>query len=189
MLQKAKKKTLDKGLEITWVEQDCSRLSLDLKSPFIYMTGNSFQHFLANNSQRMLLKAVYQHLTPGGIFIFGTRFPSLIELLSSDGKVEYEGSSYDALNRRVDSYSFEEYDPITQIQHCTSVRRINDSTGPIEEKESISLRYVFPQEMKQLLEASGFKIVRVYGSWNKEELSTKSGEMICICERPLSANK
>lgn len=160
MLQKAKKKTLDKGLEITWVEQDCSRLSLDLKSPIIYMTGNSFQHFLTNNSQRMLLKAVYQHLTPRGIFIFGTRFPSLIELLFSDGKVEYEGSSYDALNRRVDSYSFEEYDPITQIQHFTSVRRINDSTGPIEEKESISLRYVFPQEMKQLLEASGFKILR-----------------------------
>jgi hypothetical protein len=52
------------------------------------MTGNSFQHFLTNDSQNKLLRSVYSHLDGEGVFIFNTRFPVLSELAVKEERQE-----------------------------------------------------------------------------------------------------
>ena len=44
------------------------------------MTGNSFQHFLTNESQDALFASVKRHLNPKGELVFDTRNPILHEL-------------------------------------------------------------------------------------------------------------
>lgn len=179
MLSLAKEKTADTQLAIEWVQQDCTQLALDLEAPFIYMTGNSFQHFLTNESQNRLLQSVWTHLEPDGVFIFNTRFPVLDELAQVDTSTR---TYTDKRDRKIMDTTIETYHALTQILHCSSTRQILD--GPdagTSERDSISLRYVFPLEMERLLTATGFTILESYSSWDKTPLSASSSEMIYVC--------
>jgi SAM-dependent methyltransferase len=182
MLDRAKQKSEKKRLNITWLHQDCSNFSLDFKSPLMYMTGNSFQHFLTNESQDKLLRSIYNHLDTDGIFIFGTRFPISTELITTQTP---ETIYYDKLNRKVSEYFIEKYDSLEQILYSTSVRKVYGQDNEIvsEETDRISLRYVFPKEMDRLLEQNGYRVIEKYGSWDKEKLTVESSEMIYVCQR------
>lgn len=182
MLERAKLKSEQKHLDITWLHQDCSDFNLEFTSPFMYMTGNSFQHFLTNESQDNLLQSIYNQLTTGGIFIFGTRFPISSDLISTETP---EKNYYDSLNRQVSEYYIEKYEPLEQILHSTSVRKIYNSNNEIiqEESDSILLRYVFPKEMDRILLKNGFKVINKYGTWDKGKLTDESSEMIYVCQK------
>lgn len=182
MLDRAKEKTKNVNLPIQWELQDCTQLSLNTVASLIYMTGNSFQHFLTNDSQNKLLKAVNRHLVDAGVFIFNTRFPILSELAIID---KTKQTYFDKRNRKVNEYEVDSYNPLTQILHSTSTREIFDDKGEVIsiEKDSISLRYVFPLEMKRLLEQNGFITVNVFSSWGKAPLNNDSSEMIYVCKK------
>lgn len=180
MLNHAKGKVANTGLSVEWILQDCTKLSLASKANLIYMTGNSFQHFLTNESQNQLLKSIAQHLESKGVFIFNTRFPILSELAEVDKSTRVYT---DKRKRKVREHTEEIYDALTQILLCTSVREILDgSEKETIEKDHISLRYVFPVEMERLLTQNGFTILERYGSWKKEPLKNDSSEMIYVCQ-------
>jgi len=183
MLQKAREKTRGRDLPVKWVKQDCSRLHLDLKSPFIFMTGNAFQHFLTNESQDQLLKSVYEHLSDYGTFIFNTRFPSRKELLQPEEESPWF-SYADPRGSRVSVSTICRYDPLTQLQHYTVIRRWEKASGEqIEKRTRIMLRYTYPQEMERLLTGSGFDILETYGSWDGSPLTGRSSAMIYVCRK------
>ncbi|WP_449537653.1 class I SAM-dependent methyltransferase [Ferdinandcohnia sp. Marseille-Q9671] len=184
MLSQAKRKTENTNLQIKWIEQDCTDLQLGVKSPLIYIVGNSIQHFLTNDAQDQLLSSVHSHLETGGIFIFGTRFPSADELLQPSTE-EYWKSYTDEIGRNVDVYTTSTYDSIRQIQHYITSRREKDHTGQVinETKTSITLRYVFPQEMERLLNTHGFEIIGRYKDWKGSPLIQDSQQMVYVCKK------
>ncbi|MBY0122760.1 class I SAM-dependent methyltransferase [Bacillus sp. S/N-304-OC-R1] len=180
MLSLAKEKAENEDLPIEFHLRDCTTLSLPTKSSFIYMTGNSFQHFLTNEQQDALFQAVRHHLNNRGLFIFDTRNPLLHELAVVD---KYEQKYIDKKGDRVIEYHSEEYDSLTQMQHCMTKRHIYRKEELIAiEQDGISLRFTFPLEMKRLLHSYGFKILQVYGDWDKNELTAQSVQMIYICQ-------
>jgi len=182
MLNRAKEKTINMNLPIQWELQDCTELSLNTVGSLIYMTGNSFQHFLTNDSQNRLFKSVNTHLVDGGVFIFNTRFPILNELATID---ESKHTYFDKRNRKVTECEVDTYNPLTQILHSTSTREFYNHDDEVIsiEKDSISLRYVFPLEMERLIEQNGFSILNVYSSWEKDSLKKDSSEMIYVCKK------
>ncbi|PYZ96422.1 SAM-dependent methyltransferase [Alteribacter lacisalsi] len=173
MLERAKQKTAGTLLPVIWSLQDCSNFTVDTVSPFICMTGNSFQHFLTNEAQDRLLRSVHRALADGGVFIFGTRFP-VHEDLAPEQTEEYEEEE----GRRV-RYE-ERYDAGRQLLHCRTIRTDEDSRA---QEEDIMLRYTYPQEMERLLSGHGFKIEHRYGTWEKEPLDADSKEMIYVCRK------
>ncbi|WLR42175.1 class I SAM-dependent methyltransferase [Bacillus carboniphilus] len=179
MLGFANQKAKKANLSIQWIEQDCTKLHLKLKSPLIYMVGNSFQHFLTNQAQNELLTSVRKHLASGGVFIFGTRFPNAEELLPSSNKEEYWRSYIDSKTKqKVEVYTTDSYDPLTQIQTCEEKHK-NDRG--FQRTKAIRLRYVFPQEMERTLKHNGFNILHCYGDWDKRPLEKESHNMIYVC--------
>ncbi|SHJ72306.1 Methyltransferase domain-containing protein [Clostridium amylolyticum] len=183
MLKKAEEKAKGRNLYVQWILQDCTELNLNIKSTFIYMVGNSFQHFLTNESQDKLFESVSNYLDINGIFIFDTRFPSLEELLQPE-KEEYWKSYIDEKNRKVDLYTLSSYDALNQIQHYKTIRIYNEDTFKEKSQETnISLRYVYPQEMRRVLQQYGFEILNIYGYWDKRELTPKSSSMIVVCKK------
>lgn len=184
MLTQAKRKTENRNLNIEWIEQDCTKLQLGVKSPLIFIVGNSFQHFLTNEEQDQLLSSVQNHLDNDGIFVFDTRFPSPDELLQPPTE-EYWRSYEDEAGKKVDVYTISSYDTIQQVQHYITIRKQKDDNDQVidEKKTNIKLRYVYPQEMDRLLKGNGFETLAVYKDWNETPLTQDSHQMIYVCRR------
>ncbi|MFE7062521.1 class I SAM-dependent methyltransferase [Sutcliffiella sp. NPDC057660] len=179
MLDEAKRKAAELLIPIQWEEQDCTDFQLEAKSNLIFTVGNSFQHFLTNEAQDMLLKSVGKHLEMGGIFIFGTRFPSSEELLQPSTEEYWRSYKDGDTQQKVDVYTISEYDPIEQLQHYTTIRRMKES----EASTRITLRYTYPKEMERLLTKHGFKILHVFQDLKETPLSKDAYQMVCICEK------
>ena len=179
MLSRAKQKAAHEQLNIIFEHQDCTELDLAYKSPLIFMTGNSFQHFLTNESQDALLHSVNRHLLPNGQFIFDTRNPNIAELSAVE---EFEESYVNNENQTVFEKHFEEYNHDTQILYCETRTDIIENEQLIHTaKDSISLRYVFPMELHRLLDSHGFELINLYGSWKKDTFVRDSISMIVHC--------
>ncbi|MDG5472448.1 class I SAM-dependent methyltransferase [Jeotgalibacillus sp. ET6] len=183
MLNEAEKKSAVAGLNIDWIEQDCTKLNLNFRSHLVYSVGNSFQHFLTNEAQDGLLSSVNEHLETDGIFIFGTRFPSAEELLQPS--TEEYWRTYTDRDFKVDVSTLSHYDALNQIQHYTTIRKFKNSHGELvdEKRTKISLRYVFPKEMERILYANGFDIAAVYEDWNDTPVTDDSMEMVYVCRK------
>jgi SAM-dependent methyltransferase len=179
MLKLAKQKAKEEQVKIHFEQQDCTKLNLLTKASLIYMTGNSFQHFLTNESQNELFQSVKNHLQPNGEFIFDTRNPILNELaIVEETEERYTNSN----NQLVIEKSSEAYHHPTQTLHCTTTYEVSKEGQLVEtKKDSISLRYTFPMELNRLLVEHGFKLVNLYGSWKKEPFTKNSVSMIIHC--------
>lgn len=185
MLREAKKKASLQNLRIEWVEQDCTNLNLNVKGKLIFSVGNSFQHFITNEDQDEFLSSVHRHLTDDGVFIFGTRFPSIDELFQPSTEEYWKSYTDKVTNQKVDVSTISSYDPMYQIQHYTTIRKFRNTAGWIvdEIRTNISLRYVFPKEMERLLNSNGLEILNVYGDWNENTLTAESSQMVYVCKK------
>jgi 2-polyprenyl-3-methyl-5-hydroxy-6-metoxy-1,4-benzoquinol methylase len=83
MIEWASQKAAKQGVSIEWVVADARTFHLQKQFPFISLLGNAFQHFLTRADQEALLARVWEHLHPQGCFLFGTRNPSLRNLLEA----------------------------------------------------------------------------------------------------------
>lgn len=183
MLEQAAIKARKLDLDIEWLQQDCTNFQAGVLSPFIYMVGNSIQHFHTNEAQNHLLSSVQRHLHKNGIFIFDTRFPSAEELLQPTTE-EYWKSYMDG-EYEVDVYTISRYDSLKQIQHYTTIRKYKNQSGNIIEKKltNISLRYTYPLEMERLLKEHNLEIVNVYKDWKGTPLNSESDNMVYVCRK------
>jgi ubiquinone/menaquinone biosynthesis C-methylase UbiE len=179
MLAEAKRKAGEQLLPVMWEEQDCTSFQLGVKSRMIFTVGNSFQHFLTNENQDMLLKSVNSHLELGGIFIFGTRFPSSEELLQPITEEYWRSYTDRDTQQKVDVYCISEYDPIEQLQHYMTIRRMKEK----ETSTRITLRYTYPKEMERLLTKHGFKIVHLFQDWRETPLSKDAYQVVYVCKK------
>ncbi len=170
MLALAEQKAAAEGVTLQLRVQDCTKLALPTEANFIYMTGNSFQHFLTNESQDALFASVKKHLKKGGEFVFDTRNPILAELSVVDTYEETCVRNGETINVT----SVETYEPLTQILTCTS--KYTSPTRTYE--DSIKLRYTYPLELQRLLSQHGFEIVALYGSWKQADFRADSISMV-----------
>ena len=72
------------GLPVTFIESDARTFESQKRFSMIYLTGNAFQAFLEDEDQVSLLKTVYKHLKPNGIFAFETRNPMGTDLSNQE---------------------------------------------------------------------------------------------------------
>lgn len=181
MLARARQKAEALKLSIEFIQQDCTELDIPVKTSLVFMTGNSFQHFLTNEAQNALLQSVRKHLVEDGIFIFDTRNPVLQELSVID---EYEEKFVDKNGHQMIESSREVYNHLTQILDCQTNRQVyRDGTLIVEEQDGILLRYSYPQEMDRLLRENGFETVHVYGDWDENVLHARSVSMVYVVKR------
>ena len=182
MIAWAAQKAAAQSVSVEWVVADARAFQLGKQFPFIYMLGNTFQHFLTRADQEGLLARAREHLAPEGCFLFCTRNPSPRNLFEARFPEPQQFTMPDG--RQQVSTEQQEYDPITQIQHYTFYEQWLYPDGRSEEKTTCTaLRYVFPQEMEALLFYNGLQIRACYGNWQQEPLTAASRQMIYVCQR------
>lgn len=151
-----------------------------------------FQHLISVEEQKACLECTYRHLSPGGLLILDVFHPNPLRLVpNSKYMAEIEdvpetelpdGRKLRRTNRAAFFHRDQQYNDIEIVYYVTHP---NGKTQKLV--QSFPMRYFYRYEVEHLLSLCGFRVVSLYGDFDKSEFSVDSPEMIFIAEKKMSA--
>ncbi|MDK8180323.1 class I SAM-dependent methyltransferase [Paenibacillus sp. UMB4589-SE434] len=166
-----------KGLPAIFLDGDARTFKSEKRFSMIYLTGNAFQAFLSDEDQTCLLKTVYTHLKPNGIFVFETRNPLGTDLSSQEESTW--GQFIDKDGHHVKVSGTQSYDDTNHIMHWVTFR----DWGHKKSTSRIACRFTDNDTLKSMLTSNGFCIESQYSDWDKTPFSTFSSSIITVCRK------
>jgi ubiquinone/menaquinone biosynthesis C-methylase UbiE len=169
---------------------DMRSLALDDRFALVIIPFRAFLHNLTWDDQLAALRRAFEHLKPGGELAFNVFHPSLefmaantgahggiwrardTHRLAGGGFVVYSDTSrYDTVRQRVSSLiRTEEFD-----RSGTLVRT---------HMMDLELAYLYPGDIKRLLDHSGFELVRISGDFTGRAFEHDGDELVVEARRP-----
>ncbi len=148
----------------------------------------SFQLLVSVEKQKACLECIHSHLTSGGLIIlhFFHPFPPMLVhnpeyMAEIEDMPETELPDGRKLRRTSRIFAFH------RDQQCNDVEIIYYVTEPDGNMErlvhSFRMRYFYRYEVEHLLSLCGFRVVSLFGDFDKSEFSHDSPEMIFIAEK------
>lgn len=183
MLAAARRRALAAGIALELVQGDMRDFELGRQFSLIFVARNSLLHLHRLDDFAVLFSTVRRHLAPGGIFAFDIFNPDVRRLARPAGE------RYPVLrvtDERFGELSVEEtteYDPVTQVSHITWF--ISAPGRPDAWIAPLHLRSIFPEELKLLVAAQQFRLVRRDGDLMGGAFAAKSPQQVCLCQPAL----
>lgn len=164
MIDLANQKAQEASLTIPFYNDDMRNFSINKKFGFIFVPYQSFQHLFTRKDVECCLKAVRNHLLPGGAFLIQVfnPYPPILSVNKTERRKTSQESYIDKLSG--DRYYAEIqniYDVGTQIMHSTYF--YHTDSDPKEKSFKLEMRQFFPQELDTLIEYNSFEIIAKYG--------------------------
>jgi SAM-dependent methyltransferase len=179
MLEKAKAKASERGLEVEFIEADIRTLDLPEKYDLIFIPFNSIHHLYKNEDLFKAFSVVKNHLQEGGLFLLDCFNPN-IQFIVEGEKEQKEIAEYTTTDgRKVLIKQTMRYENRTQINRIEWHYFINDAFNSIQ---NLDMRLFFPQELDAYLEWNGFRIIHKFGSFEEEAFNDHSEKQIFICK-------
>jgi hypothetical protein len=150
----------------------------------IFVAFRSFQSLLTKEEQISCLECIWKHLRDNGTLIIDLFAPSH-DLLAQVQRSISLGKFYDEKNdvyitRRAE----DKYDLAKQTLHEDRFYEWTDKSGKTHHQIwSFDLSYLFRYEAELLLEKCGFRVVKVYGDFDKSPYDYYSGEQIFMARK------
>lgn len=179
MLEQAKIKASEAGLDINFIEADIRILNLQEKFDLIFIPFNSIHHLYLNEDLFKALDVVKNHLKEGGMFLFDCFNPN-IQIIVKGEKELLKVAEYTTANGR-DIL-------IKQIMHYESDTQINlikwhyYINGEFDSIQDIAMRMFFLQELDLYLKWNGFKIIHKFGNFKESAFDGNSNNQIFVCQ-------
>ena len=162
MLERAKAKASEAGLEVEFIETDIRTLDLQKKFDLIFIPFNSIHHLYQNEDLFKAFNVVKNHLKAGGLFLLDCFNPN-IQYIVEEEKEQKEIATYTTEDGRdVLIMQIMRYERKTQINRVEWHYYIN---GEFDSIQNLDMRMFFPQELDSYLEWNGFKIIHKFGSF------------------------
>ncbi|MFK7971080.1 MAG: class I SAM-dependent methyltransferase [Bacteroidia bacterium] len=178
MLEKAKFRASEEGLDIAFIEADIRNLDLPAQYDLIFIPFNSIHHLYKNEDLFQAFGAVKKHLKKGGSCIFDCFNPN-IQFIVECEKAEQQIAEYTTSDgREVLIKQTMRYESNTQINRIEWHYYIN---GEFDSSQNLDMRMFFPQELDSYLKSSGFDVIHKFGSFDEEAFSDSSGKQIFVC--------
>jgi hypothetical protein len=147
-----------------------------------------FQHLISIEEQMACLQCAHQHLVPKGLIVFDVFHPNPPRLVPNpEYTIETEdvpeielpdGRKFRRTARTTAFHRYQQYNDIEIIYYITH------PNGQMERLvQSFPMRYFYRYEIEHLLDLCGFRMVNLYGDFNKSEFTDSSPEMIFIAQR------
>ena len=166
---------------LQFVRSDMRNFTFNKKFSLIIIPFRGFQSLLTVYDQTQTILNIKNHLTKNGRFIFNAFVPNS-ESMASAHDVLYHNKDVQDIdnNRKFIIWNQSEYDQFNQIVHT---RLIVDELNTREQVvkrfyRDFSLRYGFRWELYHLLISHGFKLLNLYGDFQKSDFDDSSTEMI-----------
>lgn len=178
MLDQAKVKACEAGLEIEFIEADIRCLDLQKRYDLIFIPFNSIHHLYRNEDLFQVFRVVQNHLKKGGIFLLDCFNPN-IQLIVEGEKEQQEIAAY-ATNdgRKVMIKQTMHYESDSQINRIKWHFFIN---GEFDSIQDVAMRMFFPQELDSYLKWNGFNLIHKFGGFEEESFNDKSEKQIFVC--------
>ncbi len=157
MLEQAKIKASEVGLEINFIEADIRTLNLQEEFDFVFLPFNSIHHLYKNEDLLETLKRVKEHLNRGGLFLLDCFNPNIKYIVEGEKEQHYENS--------------------TQINRIKWLYFIN---GKFHSIQNMDMRLFFSQELDSYLEWAGFNVTHKFGSFEEEAFNDNSEKQIYV---------
>ncbi len=141
-----------------------------------------FMHLIEKEDQLTALNNVYDHLAPGGEFIFDAFVPDLNLLLSGMHNITDFDGEYEPGNRVKRTVSSEP-DLLNQTLNVTFTIEWNAGKDEFQKEWKSTMRYFFRYELEHLIERSKFPEYKIIGDFIGNELKHNSKEFILICKK------
>lgn len=186
MLAIAQRKKQAVGLSdrnVKLIKADVLKLDLGRRFDWVAIFFNTFLAFTTLAEQDQLLQVVRQHLKRTGRFWLDIFQPNLA-LLAERRSTGLDTSAFyvPRFDRTVMKTADVERDVACQVQHVTFHYHWFDAAGQEQhEKVEFPLTFIFPRELRLLLERNGFTIERLYGNYDRSPLTSESPRMIACC--------
>lgn len=179
MLEQAKAKASEAGLEIEFVEADIRALDLRKKYDFIFIPFNSIHHLYRNEDLFKAFQVVRKHLKPGGLFLLDCFNPNIQYIVEGEKEQQQIAAYTTDDGRDILIKQTMRYENKTQINRIEWHYFIN---GRFDSVQNLDMRLFFPQELDAYLEWNGFKMIHKFGSFEEEAFTDHSGKQIFVCQ-------
>jgi SAM-dependent methyltransferase len=192
MLQKCREK-LDKEPEdlqrrVKLIRGDMTDFNTGEKYALITIPFRPFQHLMTVREQKACLACIRRHFKPHGKLVFDVFHPNPARLSPNpEYTVEKEDLPETALpdgrklrrtSRTTGFHREQQYNDFELIYY------VNRPDGRTERLvDDFSMRYFFRYEMEHLLELGGFKVVELFGNFDRSAFTNDSPEMIFVTEK------
>jgi SAM-dependent methyltransferase len=163
-------------------EQGITDFRFDRPFRLIMAPFRVFMHLMSIEEQLLALQNAYDHLEPGGKFVFDAFVPRLDIIMNGiDEMKDFEEEVEPGLTVRriVSSHS----DLIRQVSHIRFRFEIEDSSGVRSQVWESDLRLFFRWELEHLMTRSPFDKWKILGDFEGNELRQGSGEFVVVGER------
>jgi SAM-dependent methyltransferase len=164
------------------LHQDARSLHFDRKFDLIIAPFRMFSHLIEPDDQLRVLNSIFDHLNPGGRFIFDLYVPDLGILQNGiKGQVDFDGEYAPGkkLRRVVSAKS----DLIRQVSSVTMKLTWDEETGERTQSWEFPMRYFFRYELEHLVHRSKLTLKHIYGDYEEHELGPESKDFVVVCAR------
>lgn len=185
--EKAEKENVRVQVRLHFVQGDMADFDLEQCFDLIFVPFSSFL-MPSVEKQMSALQCIKKHMHSGSRFALDLFVPDhqlLARAATGHGRqtLVVQGGAADGSYRTISNTS-NKYDPLTQIMKTVHVVEKIFPDGRSEKHLiDLEIRVIFPQELRLMLESSGFEVVATYGGYNKEELSANSNRMIWVAKK------
>jgi len=172
----------DRSLSL--IRADALTLGLNETFDWICIFFNTFLGFTTLENQDQLLQRIRAHLKPKGRLWLDIFYPNL-DLLSYERKSEMEPMAFYVphLDRAV-MKTVEIRRSSVQVQRIIFHYRWFDARGrEHRQRTEFDMTWLFPRELRLLLERNGLMIDRMWGNYDGSPVTTKSARIIARCCR------
>ncbi|MEM6721070.1 MAG: class I SAM-dependent methyltransferase [Bacteroidota bacterium] len=179
MLEQAKTKAVEGGLQIDFIQADMRTFDLHEKFDLIFIPFNSIHHLYTNEDIFKALSAVKNHLKEDGRFLLDCFNPN-IQFIVESQNTQKEISKYTTRDGREVVIKEEmQYESATQMNRIQWHYFIN---GNFDSTQNLDMRMFYPQELDAYLKWAGFNCIHKFGSFEEEPFQDASEKQIFVCD-------
>lgn len=179
MLETARAKAAEAGLDIPWVQGDIRDFSLERRFALVFIPFNSLLHLHAAEDYARFFAAARRHLAPGGRLMLDVFNPSVAILADhSRGRIAEFKDPESGEERWIEEQR--DYDALTQVNRATW--HLCGPDKPDLDVHALHLRCLFPQELRLMAAHHGFRIVHAWGNHQRGPLASDSRFQILTLE-------
>ncbi|WP_455640516.1 class I SAM-dependent methyltransferase [Parabacteroides sp.] len=177
MLERAKVKASEVGLDINFIEADIRTLNLQEKFDLIFIPFNSIHHLYKNEDLFKSLKVVENHLKENGLFLLDCFNPNIQYIVEGEKEQKVIAEYTIVDGREVLIKQTMCYENATQINRIEWHYFIN---GKFHSIQNMDMRLFFPQELDSYLKWAGFNIIHKFGNFEEEIFNNDSEKQIYV---------
>ena len=185
--QKLQRKSHSVQSRVRLVHGDMTNFDLAELFHLAIVPFRAFQHVIAVDDQLTCLRRINRHLSTRGQLILDVFQVDLKKINNprateeSEDFAEYELPDGRRLRRASRLAALHPADQVNDVELIYYLTNLDGTTERIV--QAFPFRYIFRYEMEHLLARCGFRVIDLFGNFDKSPLADNSPEMIFVAEK------